>query len=62
MTNPDYMLVMCKASCNMCSNDPCGNADHHLSCTFWAQKGECDKNPKYMLYNCATACNLCSFA
>jgi len=36
-----------------------GCEDAHELCSFWANKGECDKNPNYMLNNCRISCNTC---
>ena len=57
--NPDYMLVECKKSCNICSS-VCKNSGGESSCDYWASTGECDKNPNFMLVFCKKSCNVCT--
>ena len=40
-------------------DDDC--VDVHENCSFWADRGECEKNPGYMLKSCQKSCNTCSF-
>ncbi|KAK7486902.1 hypothetical protein BaRGS_00021873 [Batillaria attramentaria] len=57
-TNPDYMHVNCRKSCNRCGGG--GNCqDRNEYCASWARRGECNRNPAYMHPNCARSCNRC---
>ncbi|CAH1802796.1 unnamed protein product, partial [Owenia fusiformis] len=55
-SNPGYMLVNCKRSCNSCGGT-C--VDNDANCQSWARNGECQSNPGYMLVNCKLSCNSC---
>lgn len=65
-TNPKYMHVNCKKSCNVCEGEGGGGtgggncADKHTRCSYWASRGECQRNPNYMLINCMESCEKCT--
>jgi hypothetical protein len=33
--------------------------DSEKLCSFWSQRGECEKNPEYMMQHCPKSCNAC---
>eukprot|EP00794_Sanderia_malayensis_P005354 gene5354-6025_t len=70
-TNPGYMNVYCRKSCNRCvttyvassprrvysSRQTC--ADSSSNCPYWARTRQCSLNPGYMLKFCRKSCNNC---
>ena len=35
-----------------------GYTDNNKNCSYWAEKGECERNTVYMLTNCRKSCDL----
>ncbi len=56
-SNPDYMNIYCRKSCNRCVDDTC--EDDEDRCVGWAETGECSSNPVYMEQRCAKSCGVC---
>ncbi|XP_068219088.1 LOW QUALITY PROTEIN: hatching enzyme 1.2-like [Palaemon carinicauda] len=56
-SNPGYMRVNCKRSCNTCDTDVCG--DIAGNCGSWSASGECERNPEFMKQSCRRACGFC---
>ncbi|XP_066973579.1 hatching enzyme 1.2-like [Macrobrachium rosenbergii] len=57
-SNPGYMRVNCKKSCNTCGTEVCG--DIAGNCGSWSASGECERNPAFMKQNCRRACGFCT--
>ncbi|XP_074654673.1 von Willebrand factor A domain-containing protein 2-like [Tubulanus polymorphus] len=64
--NPDWMLINCKKSCNVCkSGDKAAEITGECKndapqCVYWAKIGECEENPGYMKSKCRQSCKVCT--
>jgi len=57
-SNPGFMLINCRESCDACGPDP-DCSDRNENCGYWASIGECERNPGFMIVNCKLTCNMC---
>jgi len=65
-SNPYYMNVNCKSSCNKCYENSVskvrgvpGCQDKNEYCSAWEAQGYCSSNSGWMAGNCALSCNTC---
>ncbi|CAL4094757.1 unnamed protein product [Meganyctiphanes norvegica] len=67
-SNPAYMHVHCKKSCNKCGTTvypkpvnpkPTACVDKNQYCADWAKKGYCISNAAYMKPSCPKSCKAC---
>ena len=65
-SNPYYMNLNCKSSCNQCYENSVSNVrgvpgcqDRNEYCEGWARQGYCTTNRAYMAGNCALSCDTC---